>query len=234
MESRQVVNPARFSDIVGEVPLLSAADVDRALTQAQAAFSAWSRTTPDERASCLREAAGKLRNTLPELVPLFVRENGKPLREAEIDICRSIELVELIAADLPAWWKPQLLDPEQPVWGRRRARGVTAVISPWNSPVLLSFKRLVPALATGNTVVVKPATYCPLTLMRCAAIMNECLPPGVLNVVTGKGSTVGELLATDDRVRAIAFTGSTIWNSVVTTRHSCSRVLRWIPARSNG
>jgi acyl-CoA reductase-like NAD-dependent aldehyde dehydrogenase len=114
-----------------------------------------------------------------------------------------------MAADLPAWWKPELLDPEQPVWSRRRARGVTAVISPWNSPVLLSFKRLVPALATGNTVVVKPATYCPLTVMRCADIMNECMPAGVLKVVTGSGSTVGELLATDDRVRAIAFTGST-------------------------
>src|SRR5262249_54888087 len=87
--------------------------------------------------------------------------------------------------------------------------GVTAVISPWNSPVLLSFKRFVPAIATGNTVVLKPATYCPLTVLECARIFNNHLPSGVLNVVTGSGKIVGEKLATDERVRAIAFTGST-------------------------
>src|SRR5262249_267128 len=109
----------------------------------------------------------------------------------------------------PEWWKPAILDPQQPVVARRRPRGVTAVISPWNSPVLLSFKRLVPAIASGNTVVVKPASYCPLTLTECVRLINQYLPAGVLNVVTGSGGTVGEKLATDDRVRAVAFTGST-------------------------
>jgi acyl-CoA reductase-like NAD-dependent aldehyde dehydrogenase len=209
MEFKQIINPARFSEIVGQVSMHSTADVDRVLSRAQAAFKTWSRTTPDERAACLFAAAGKLRNALPELVPLFVRENGKPLREAEVDIRRSIELMELIASDLADWWKPTLVESSQPVWARKRARGVTAVISPWNSPVLLSLKRVVPAIAAGNTVVLKPATYCPLTVLRCAEIINECVPPGVLSVVTGNGSTVGEMLATDERVRAIAFTGST-------------------------
>jgi acyl-CoA reductase-like NAD-dependent aldehyde dehydrogenase len=209
MEFKQIINPARFSEVVGQVPMQSTADVDRVLSAAQTAFKTWSRTTPEERASCLRAAAGKLRNTLPELVPLFVRENGKPLREAEVDIRRSIELMDLIASDLADWWKPTLVESRQPIWARRRARGVTAVIAPWNSPVLLSLKRVVPAIAAGNTVVLKPATYCPLTIMRCAEIINECLPASVLGVVTGDGSTVGEMLAADERVRAIAFTGST-------------------------
>src|SRR6185312_3410157 len=103
------------------------------------------------------------------------------LAEAEVDIRRSIELISIIAEDLPVWSQPVLIDPKQPVFARKRPRGVTAVISPWNSPVLLSFKRLVPAIATGNTVVLKPATHCPLAVTECARIMNRHLPPGVLN-----------------------------------------------------
>jgi acyl-CoA reductase-like NAD-dependent aldehyde dehydrogenase len=206
---QHVINPANFSDEVGQVRMCSAEDVDEVLGQAEIAFRTWSRTTPEDRASRLRAAALELRTALPDLANLFVRENGKPLREAEIDIRRSIELMEMIASDLVEWSKPSIVDPQQPVYARRRARGVTTVISPWNSPVLLSFKRFIPAIATGNTVVVKPATQCPLTVIECARIINKHLPNGVLDVVTGPGSVVGEKLATDERVRAIAFTGST-------------------------
>jgi acyl-CoA reductase-like NAD-dependent aldehyde dehydrogenase len=206
---QNVINPARLSEVVGRVSLYSKADVDAVLEQAQAAFKTWSRTEPEDRALRLLQAAADLRAALPELTTLFVRENGKPLREAEVDIRRSIELIEIVARDLPEWSKPAMVDPQQPVFARRRARGVTAVIAPWNSPVLLSFKRFVPAIATGNTVVLKPATYCPLTVLECARIMNKHLPAAVLNVVTGSGAVAGEMLATDERVRAIAFTGST-------------------------
>src|SRR2546425_11047596 len=171
-----VINPARFSEVVGQIAMCSEADVNAVLDQAQSAFQTWSRTSPAERASRLRDAAGDLHSALPELAMLFVRENGKPLREAEIDIRRSIELTEIVAKDLPQWSKPELIEPDQPVWARRRARGVAAVISPWNSPVLLSFKRLIPAIAAGNVAVVKPASYCPLTLIRCVEIINRHLP----------------------------------------------------------
>jgi acyl-CoA reductase-like NAD-dependent aldehyde dehydrogenase len=206
---QDVVNPACFSEVVGQVPMSSAEDVDRSLEQAQGAFQTWSRTTPAERANRLLDAARDLRSVSAELATLFVRENGKPLREAEIDIRRSIELLETVATDLPEWWKPSIIDTRQHISARRRARGVTAVISPWNSPVLLSFKRFVPAVATGNTVVLKPSSYCPLTISRCVDVIDKHLPPGVLSVVTGSGAVVGEKLATDERVRTIAFTGST-------------------------
>jgi acyl-CoA reductase-like NAD-dependent aldehyde dehydrogenase len=209
MDVTEVINPARFSEVVGRVPVCSERDADGALDQAEAAFRTWSRTTPQERASRLSDAARDLHKALPDLAKLFVRENGKPLREAEIDIRRSIELMEIIAKDLPEWSKPALIDPDQPVWARRRARGITAVISPWNSPVLLSFKRFVPAIAGGNTAVVKPATYSPLALMQCIDIINRHLPAGVLRGITGSGAVVGEKLATDERIRTIAFTGST-------------------------
>ena len=128
-----VINPARFEEIVGKVPLCSGDDLDRILDAAHTAFKTWSRTTPEERASRLKEAVRALCRAAPELTTLLVRENGKPLREAEREIQRSIELMEIVAADLPAWSKPALLDDRQPVWARKRARGVTAVISPWNS-----------------------------------------------------------------------------------------------------
>src|SRR2546425_11127407 len=166
-----VINPARCSEVVGEVRRCSEADVEKAVDSAQAEFKTWSVTTAEERASRLCDAARSLRAALPDLTTLFVRENGKPLREAERDIQRSIELMEIIAADLPEWSKPVLIEKKQPVWARKRPRGVTAVISPWNSTVLLSFKRMVPGLSTGNTVGVKPASYCPLTCMRCARSM---------------------------------------------------------------
>lgn len=204
-----VVNPARFSEVVGQVRMFSEADVDAVLKQAANAFKTWARTTPEHRASRLQSAALDLRVLELQLVPLLVRENGKTLREAETDIRRSIELMEIIAADLVEWSKPAVVDSKQPVFARKRARGVTAVISPWNSPVLLSFKRMIPAIATGNSVVLKPATNCPLSITECVNIMNANFPPGVLNVVTGTGQVVGEKLATDERVRAIAFTGST-------------------------
>jgi acyl-CoA reductase-like NAD-dependent aldehyde dehydrogenase len=204
-----VINPARLSEVVGQVEESSAADIEKALAQAEGAFKTWAQTPVDDRAARLLDAARDLRKILPDLATLFTRENGKPLREAEIDVRRSIELMEIIAKDLREWSKPIVLDSSQPVWARRRARGITAVISPWNSPVLLSFKRFIPAIATGNTAIVKPASYCPLTLMECVRVINRHLPHDVLQVLVGSGSAVGERLITDDRVRTVAFTGST-------------------------
>src|SRR3989442_5059664 len=190
-----VINPARCSEVVGQVLLCSEADVEKAIDSAQAAFKTWSVTTAEERASRLRDAARSLRAALPDLTTLFVRENGKPLREAERDIRRSIELMQLVAEELPRWSAPELYDASQPVWARRRARGVTAVISPWNSPVLLTFKRMIPAIATGNTVIVKPASYCPLAVSECIRLMKAHFPEGVLSVVTGSGAIVRGKLA---------------------------------------
>ena len=207
--SFDVLNPARFREVVGRVALNSEAEVDAIVARAHAVRHEWSATLPEQRAAALRAAANALEPRVVELANLFTRENGKPFREAERDIRRTIELARILADDLPVWWTPELFDAAQPVWARRRARGVTAVISPWNSPVLLSFKRIFPALAAGNPVVVKPATQCPLAVMECIRIVASHLPEGVLQAVMGSGGTVGEQLATDPRVRAIAFTGST-------------------------
>lgn len=207
--TRPVINPARNVETVGEVGLCGNEELDRALEAAASAFDKWSRFSATDRAARLTSAAAALAASLPDLIPLFARENGKPLAEAERDIRRSIEMMEIVARDLPGWSAPELIEPGQPVWQRRRPRGVTAVISPWNSPVLLSFRRFVPAVGGGNTVVVKPASYCPLTVMECLRIIQSYFPAGVLNLVTGAGSTLGEALVRDTRVSTVAFTGGT-------------------------
>src|SRR6267378_2966339 len=117
-----VINPARCSEVVGQVPLCSEADVEKAIDSAQAAFKAWSVTTAEERASRLCDAARSLRAALPDLTTLFVRENGKPVREAERDIQRSIELMEIVAADLPEWSKPALIEKKTARLGPKAAK----------------------------------------------------------------------------------------------------------------
>jgi acyl-CoA reductase-like NAD-dependent aldehyde dehydrogenase len=204
-----IINPARIRETVGEIEITPEREIDTTIAKAQSAFAPWAASSTEDRASRLRDAAQALSQQVTRLATLFVRENGKPLKEAERDIQRSIELTQVIAEELPRWWKPELADPHQPIWTRRRPRGVTAVISPWNSPVLLSFKRFIPAIAAGNTVVIKPATNCPLTIMECVRIIAPFFPDNVIDIVTGSGKTAGEKLATDPRIRAIAFTGST-------------------------
>ena len=208
-QKTHVINPARTTEVVGEVALCSKDHVDAAISAAQNALPGWSQTRPEERAGRLQGAATDLRKSIPELTRLLVRENGKPLPEAERDIVRSIEMMDLIAADLPEWSRPELVEPNQPVWIRKRPRGVTAIISPWNSPVLLSFRRLVPAVAGGNSVVLKPATCCPLAVMECLRILEPHFPKGVLNLLTGSGEIVGDALVGDPRVSTVGFTGGT-------------------------
>lgn len=209
-KSKEVNNPAKISEVVGEVALCSKEDVVQAIEAATIAFKKWSVTKPEERAACMRNAAQKLSEVIEEHVSLFVQENGKTIVEAKKDLLRCVEVMSQSADILLDWWKAvSIQGAMQRVQIRRRPRGVTAVISPWNSPMILTFKRVIPAILTGNTVVIKPATSCPLTVISCLKIIESVFPPGVINVVTGSGAMIGEVLCKDERVRTIAFTGST-------------------------
>ncbi|MFM1653161.1 aldehyde dehydrogenase family protein [Brevibacillus sp. B_LB10_24] len=204
-----VINPANITEVVGEVALCSKEDVIQAVDAADSAFRSWSRTTAEERASRMKAAAHKLSEAIDEHVSLFVRENGKVLAEAKKDLLRCVEIMSKAADALLEWWQPESIPGGQMVQIRKRPRGVTAVISPWNSPMILTFKRVIPAILAGNTVVVKPATDCPLTVLSTLQVVAAHFPPGVINIVTGSGGLVGEILCSDSRVRTIAFTGST-------------------------
>ncbi|WP_026566667.1 aldehyde dehydrogenase family protein [Bacillus sp. UNC41MFS5] len=208
-ETVDVINPANTSEVVGEVAICSEDIVNDVIEVADKAFETWSRSDIGDRAALMKTAAEELATIIEENVTLFVRENGKTLVEAKKDLLRCVEVMKGCAAELSNWWKPEVLTGNQKVQVRRRARGVTAVITPWNSPMILTFKRVIPAVLAGNTIVVKPATNCPLTIMTCLKVVAEHFPPGVINIVTGSGKVIGDRLCSDSRVRTVAFVGST-------------------------
>jgi len=208
---KEVINPAQLNDIVGEVALCSQEEIRSSIDIAEKVFKEWSHTSVHERSSMMKKAAKKLSETIDQHVPLFVRENGKTIVEAKKDLLRCVEVMEGGADTLLDWWPPSFIDSKenQVVQTRRRPRGVTAIISPWNSPMILTFKRAIPALLAGNTIIIKPATNCPLTVLSAFQVIASFFPPGTINVLTGSGSLVGKELSQDKRVRTIAFTGST-------------------------
>jgi succinate-semialdehyde dehydrogenase/glutarate-semialdehyde dehydrogenase len=208
-----VLNPAT-EEVVDTVPRAGFEDVDAAVAAARRAFDAWARTDPDERAHRIREGLARVRAHAQEVADLLVREQGKPLHEATGELTHFLHGMEFYA-DLASKQRGAYA-PLPSALGKayglviRRPVGVCAAIVPWNFPLTLMGTKVGPALAAGNTVVVKPASTTPLATLRVVGLMNEAgLPPGVLNVVTGPGREVGEALAAHPDVRRVAFTGQT-------------------------
>ncbi|HTB92897.1 MAG TPA: aldehyde dehydrogenase family protein [Candidatus Sulfotelmatobacter sp.] len=186
---------------LAEVAQGTAADIDAAVKAARKALPAWQKLTPHARARYLYALARQVQKHSRRLAVLETLDNGKPIRES-----RDIDIL-LVARHFyhHAGWA-QLLEQEFP---GHTACGVVGQIIPWNFPLLMLAWKIAPALATGNTVVLKPAEYTPLTALAFAEICNEVgLPKGVVNIVTGEGST-GEALVKHPDVNKIAFTGST-------------------------
>src|SRR5437667_11306329 len=191
---------------------------DRAIAAAKAAHAdgRWRLTPPPQRAAVLDAIADRLTERLGDLAVLEAQENGAPVRQAgAFQIGFSIAHLRYFA-DLARSYAFERTGPllRVPTLAsgivRREPVGVCAAIVPWNFPLLLAMWKIGPALAAGNTMVVKPDEHTPLTLLEFAAIAQECgLPPGVLNVVPGEGPVVGARLASHPDVRKIAFTGST-------------------------
>jgi acyl-CoA reductase-like NAD-dependent aldehyde dehydrogenase len=197
---------------VGTVTAASAETVDRAVRSAHAAFADWSRRSLTDRAKILRAGAERLLARADELAPGLTAEQGKPLREAKLEIRKAADTLDHYAGmgkEVRAASVHQL-DPGVDGTVLRRPLGVVGAIVPWNFPTTLLSNKLGPALLTGNTVVAKPADTTPFTTLALAEILTEAgLPPGVLNVVTGTGPVAGEALVTHPLVRKVAFTGST-------------------------
>jgi acyl-CoA reductase-like NAD-dependent aldehyde dehydrogenase len=207
----EVVNPAE-GRAFASVAAASAADVDAAVQAAAGAQRAWSALAVSKRGEILGRAAHHVEEHLDELIPLLTREQGKTLRDSRIEITKAIDtLMHYVGLSkaLRGAHTPNL-DPGVEGYVLRRPIGVVGAIVPWNFPTTLLCNKLAPALIAGNTVVAKPAATTPLTTLRFAELLAEGgLPEGTFNVVTGKGSEVGDALVTHPGVRKIAFTGST-------------------------
>ncbi|MCZ2827564.1 aldehyde dehydrogenase family protein [Modestobacter sp. VKM Ac-2986] len=209
-DSQPVVNPARLHEVVGRVALGTAAHVDRAVTAAAAAFPAWSRMSPHERADRLSAAADAVSAAAGPLAELLTREQGKVLWESRVDVGGAAHILRYYTglADRLAEDEVFRSDARGTVWSGRRPMGVTGVIVPWNSPVYLAFLGISPALLAGNTLVVKPSELAPLTLSAVLTVLAENLPEGVVNVVPG-GGEAGAAIAEHHGIRKVFFTGST-------------------------
>lgn len=209
-QTTKIYNPASIQEIVGEIPVGSIEDVNQAVEAADIAWKQWSRTSAYERGELLKNMANYIEENHEPLVELLVRENGRVLAEVKGDILGGANVLRYYSSLAEQVEKEEIIENHQ---GKMiltyQPMGVTSIIVPWNSPVYLTCLMLSPALMAGNTVVIKPSTYCPLALTKILKGIAKLLPDGVLNIVLGPGSTVGEAMVTHPKVRKVTFTGST-------------------------
>lgn len=205
----EILNPAT-EEVIGKAIRGNAKDANFAVQAAKDAFPAWSRLPAFERAALLHQVAARMRDNHDALVHLLTEEEGKPIPENDEEIWWSEETFDYYAEigrhHLGAVLPPA--DPDQFNFTRKEPWGVVGCIIPWNYPILLLAWKISPALAAGNTVVIKPSEYTPLTTLKIIELAFQDFPPGVVNVVTGFGPEVGEPLVQHPDVRMIAFTGS--------------------------
>ncbi|MGH2398807.1 MAG: aldehyde dehydrogenase family protein [bacterium] len=210
-EGMASVNPAT-GETLGQVPASGPEDVTAAVVAAKAAFEKWRKFPAPRRAEILYRAAEELVRQKEDLARLMTQEMGKVLAEARGDVQEAIDMTYFMAGEgrrLHGYTTPSEM-PNKAAYCLRVPVGVVGVITPWNFPMAIPSWKIVPALVCGNTVVFKPATYTPLVGIRFAQILNDAgLPPGVLNIVTGSGGKVGDVLVEHPDVAIISFTGST-------------------------
>ena len=204
-----VIEPAT-AEVMAEVPRAGVEEVDAAVAAAKAAFPAWRAVAPADRATLMRRIADGVETRLEELSTLEARNAGKPINDARGEIGMVVDTFRYYSGA-----PERLLGQTIPVAGGvdftfREPMGVIGLIVPWNFPLAITSWKVAPALAAGNTVVLKPAELTPLTALELEKIVLEAgLPSGVLNVVAGPGRTGGNRLVEHPDVAKIAFTGST-------------------------
>ncbi len=206
-----VTNPAT-GEVLGSVPNGCNSDAKNSIEAADKAFKLWSKTTANVRSELLKKWFELIVSHKKEIAKIMTSEQGKPLQEAEAEVMYAASFVEWYAEEakrvygetIPAWkTDKRILVTKQPV-------GVVGAITPWNFPAAMITRKLAPALASGCTVVAKPAPQTPLTAIKLFELLEKAgFPNGVANLVTGNAEEIGAALMDDKRVRKITFTGST-------------------------
>src|SRR6266568_4913306 len=217
-ETYEVRNPATGA-AVDKVPRGTVEDVKQAIQAAETAFKEWSDTTAEDRGSALMSACELIKKNSGEIAQLLTQEQGKTLFESGLEIHHLLHGLEFYAGLASKVRGSHVPLPQKGAYGMvvRQPIGICGGIVPWNFPLTLMGTKLGPALAAGNTIIIKPASTTPLATLRTAELIQQAtyaggkgkLPPGAVNVVTGPGAEVGEELLRNPRVRRIAFTGST-------------------------
>ena len=205
------INPSDTGDIIGHYARASAAQTEAAIAAAKAAFPAWSRSGPAERHRILRAASDEILARKDELGRLLAREEGKTLAEGIGETLRAAQIFDFFAGEALRL-AGEVLPSVRPGVGveiTREAMGVVGIITPWNFPIAIPAWKIAPALCHGNTVVFKPADLVPGSAWALVDILHRAgLPKGVLNLVMGRGSVVGQAIVDSADVDALTFTGS--------------------------
>ena len=212
------INPANHNEVVGRFQKSNKKDVNEAIAAAEEALPKWRATPAPKRGEILFKVAEMLKQKKEELAQDMTREMGKVISETRGDVQEAIDLTyytagegrRLLGETVPSELKNKFcMSVRMPV-------GLVSAITPWNFPIAIPSWKLVPALVCGNTVVIKPATDTPLSVVNFVKIFEQAgLPPGVLNMVTGSGSDVGTPMIEHDKVNLVSFTGSTDTGAVI-------------------
>jgi betaine-aldehyde dehydrogenase len=209
-QTEEVVNPAT-GEAIAEAPLSTADDVDRAVAAARKAFDGWAATTPGERALMLLKLADAVEEHADELSDLESADAGKPRKAfLEDEIPAMVDQLRFFAGAgrcLEGRASGEYTEGYTSII-RREPVGVVGQITPWNYPLMMAIWKIGPALATGNTIVLKPAETTPITTIKLAELAAEIFPPGVLNVIGGHGQPAGAALVTHSDVDMVSLTGS--------------------------
>ncbi len=186
-------------------------DVDDAVRAARAAFDTWKDKSPGERSKALLKIADLVEQNVERLAMIETVDNGKPIRETLTgDIPRVADIFRYFGGVIQGeGGEASFLDKDTLSMIVREPLGVVGQIVPWNFPIAMAAWKIAPAIAVGNTVVIKPSSETPLSLLELAKLLEEVLPAGVVNVVTGRGSTTGQFLLDHPEISKLAFTGST-------------------------
>jgi succinate-semialdehyde dehydrogenase/glutarate-semialdehyde dehydrogenase len=233
-EMYDVLNPAT-GDKVDSVPKGNADDARRAIEAAEAALGAMAESTAEQRGQWLEKMIELVKANQKDLAETLTREQGKPLGEANTEIGHFLHGLHFYAGLASKYRGSYVPLPAQNTYGivMKQPIGVCVGIVPWNFPITLMGTKVGPAIAAGNTIVVKPASTTPLTTLKIIALMSEAgAPKGAINCVTGPGSVVGEELISNPKVRRVAFTGES-----GTGRHIgevCGRMLKRVTLELGG
>src|SRR5216684_7791640 len=205
-------NPARTSEVIGSYQKSTAADLEDAVDAAVKAQPAWAATPAPERGEILLRTALLLEQHKEELAALMTREMGKILKETRGDVQTAIDVAKYIAGEgrrAEGETVPSAL-PNKFCMTIRQPVGIVGIITPWNFPMAIPAWKTLPALLAGNAVILKPASDTPLLALKLANLLHEAgLPAGVLNVLTGPGGSLGDMLVSHKKVNMISLTGST-------------------------
>jgi len=207
--TEEVVNPAN-TEVIGEAPLSTEEDVDRAVAAARGAFDGWWATTPGERANCLMKLADAFEEHAEEIADMESADAGKPRHEARGEVDGIVDNLHFFAGagrTMGGLAAGEYMEGKTS-FIRREPVGVVGQITPWNYPLMMAIWKIGPALATGNTIVLKPAETTPMTTLKMGEWAAEIFPPGVLNIIGGHGEPAGAPLVRHPDVDMISLTGS--------------------------